>query len=98
MSFAEESVDVAVPLLAMSMVNADPDKFTGLTFGASVISADRAPQVRLPPQTWGHKFAFKTHWLFFHLIIILIGTSAATRLYMHLLQAAKSHMTEENNW
>lgn len=51
MNFEEESVDVTVPLLAMSMVNTDTDKFTGLTFGASFISADLAPQVRLPPQT-----------------------------------------------
>lgn len=51
MNFEEESVDITVPLMAMSMVNADADKFTGLTFGVSVISADLAPQVRLLPQT-----------------------------------------------
>lgn len=49
MNFEEESVDITVPVLAMSMVNADTDKFTGLTFGVSVISADLAPQVRLLP-------------------------------------------------
>lgn len=51
MNFEEESVDITVPLIAMSMVNTDADKFTGLTFGVSVISADSAPQVRLLPQT-----------------------------------------------
>lgn len=50
MNFEEESVDITVPLLAMSMVNTDADKFSGLTFGASVLSADLAPQVRLQPQ------------------------------------------------
>lgn len=51
MNFEEESIDITVPLLAMSMVNTDADTFTGLTFGASVISADLAPRVRLLPQT-----------------------------------------------
>lgn len=51
MSFEGESVDITVPLMAMSMVNTDADQFTGLTFGASVISADLAPQVRPLPQT-----------------------------------------------
>lgn len=61
MNFEEESVDITVPLLAMSMVNTDADKFAGLTFGVSVLSADLAPQVRLLPQTSFCKFAVKAH-------------------------------------
>lgn len=64
MHFEEKSVDITVPLLAMSMVNTDVDKFSGLTFGVSVNSADLAPQVRILPQTRGCKFAFKAHRLF----------------------------------
>lgn len=83
MNFEEESVAITVPLLAMSMVNTNADKFTGLTFGVSVISADLAPQVRRLPQTWfGHKFAFKAS-----LIII-----AASQLDMHVIQAANNQM------
>lgn len=61
MNFEEESVGITVPLLAMSMVNTDVDKFSGLTFGVSIITADLAPQVRPLPQTWGCKFAFIAH-------------------------------------
>lgn len=61
MNFEEESVDITVPLLAMSMVNTDADKFAGLTFGASVLSADLAPQVRLQLQIFVCKVAVKAH-------------------------------------
>lgn len=47
MEFEEESVNLTVPLLAMSMIDAGSDTFTGLTFGVSAISADLTPQVRL---------------------------------------------------
>lgn len=47
MEFEEESVNLTVPLLAVSMIDTGPDAFTGLTFGVSAVSADFTPQVRL---------------------------------------------------
>lgn len=47
MEFEEESVNLTVPLFAMSMIDTDSDPFTGLTFGVSAVSADLTPQVRL---------------------------------------------------
>lgn len=47
MEFEEESVNLTVPLLAVSMINTGLDAFTGLTFGVSGVSADLTPQVRL---------------------------------------------------
>lgn len=49
MDFEEESVNITVSLLAMSMIDTHPDKFDGLTFGVSAISADLTPQVRVLP-------------------------------------------------
>lgn len=47
MEFEEESVNLTVPLLAISMIDTSLDAFTGLTFGVSAVSADLTPQVRL---------------------------------------------------
>lgn len=56
MSFEEESVNLTLPLIAMSMIDADSDKFAGLTFGVSALSADLTPQVRLALGTRARKF------------------------------------------
>lgn len=47
MEFEGESVNLTVPLLAVSMIDTGSDAFTGLTFGVSAVSADLTPQVRL---------------------------------------------------
>lgn len=46
MDFQHESVSLTAPLLALSMVNVDPDEFSGLTFGVSAVSPILNPQVR----------------------------------------------------
>lgn len=45
MDFQEESVGITAPLLALLLVNTDPDEFNGLTFG--VASSSRLnPEVK----------------------------------------------------
>ncbi|KAK2848946.1 hypothetical protein Q5P01_008780 [Channa striata] len=44
MDFQSESVSLTAPSLALSMVNVDPDGFTGLTFGVSSMSSLLNPQ------------------------------------------------------
>lgn len=45
MDFQEESVSITAPLLALSLINTDPDEFNGLTFG--VASSSRLnPEVK----------------------------------------------------
>lgn len=46
MDFQGESVSVTAPSLALSMINADTDRFSGLTFGASSVSSVLIPKVR----------------------------------------------------
>lgn len=69
MNFEEESVNFSLPLIAMSLIDTDSDKFAGLTFGVSAISADLTPQVRLALGTRVCKFP--------HLTATLTITSAA---------------------
>ncbi|XP_055783912.1 adhesion G-protein coupled receptor G2-like [Salvelinus fontinalis] len=45
MDFPEESQDVTVPSLALSMINVDPEQFQGLTFGVSSFSTGLAPEI-----------------------------------------------------
>ncbi|XP_068596782.1 adhesion G-protein coupled receptor G2 [Brachionichthys hirsutus] len=47
MDFQNESVSVTAPLLAVSMSNAAPDEFRGLTFGVSSISSTLDPEIFL---------------------------------------------------
>uniref|UniRef100_A0A4W6EDU5 Adhesion G protein-coupled receptor G4a n=1 Tax=Lates calcarifer TaxID=8187 RepID=A0A4W6EDU5_LATCA len=44
MDFQGESVSVTAPSLALSMINADTDRFSGLTFGASSVSSVLIPK------------------------------------------------------
>lgn len=46
MDFQGESLSLTAPLLALSMVNVDPDKFKGVTFGVSSLSLNLDPEVR----------------------------------------------------
>ncbi|CAB1337184.1 unnamed protein product, partial [Coregonus sp. 'balchen'] len=45
MDFPEESQNVTVPSLALSMINVDPGQFQGLTFGVSSFSTGLAPEI-----------------------------------------------------
>ncbi|XP_035619608.1 adhesion G-protein coupled receptor G2-like [Oncorhynchus keta] len=45
MDFPEESQNVTVPSLALSMINVDPEQFQGLTFGVSSFSTGLAPEI-----------------------------------------------------
>ncbi|XP_042181665.1 adhesion G-protein coupled receptor G4-like isoform X2 [Oncorhynchus tshawytscha] len=44
MDFHEESLNVTVPSLALSMINVDPEQFQGLTFGVSSFSTGLVPE------------------------------------------------------
>nr|XP_046178718.1 adhesion G-protein coupled receptor G4-like [Oncorhynchus gorbuscha] len=44
MDFPEESLNVTVPSLALSMINVDPEQFQGLTFGVSSFSTGLVPE------------------------------------------------------
>lgn len=46
MDFLEESVSVAAPLLALSMVNVHSGEFRGLTFAVSSTPSTLNPEVR----------------------------------------------------
>ncbi|XP_028975258.1 adhesion G-protein coupled receptor G4 [Esox lucius] len=45
MKFQEESLNVTVPSLSLSMVNVDKDNFQGFTFGVSSFSTDLVPEI-----------------------------------------------------
>ncbi|KAM3612761.1 uncharacterized protein V6R79_014067 [Siganus canaliculatus] len=47
MDFQEESASVSAPLLALSMFNAKPDNFTGLTFGVISVPSAHGPEIFL---------------------------------------------------
>ncbi|XP_055743982.1 adhesion G-protein coupled receptor G4-like [Salvelinus fontinalis] len=44
MDFPEESLNVTVPSLALSLINVDPEQFQGLTFGVSSFSTGLDPE------------------------------------------------------
>ncbi|XP_045579874.1 adhesion G-protein coupled receptor G4 [Salmo salar] len=45
MYFPEESLNVTVPSLALSMINVDPEQFQGLTFGVSSFLTGLVPEI-----------------------------------------------------
>nr|XP_046262818.1 adhesion G-protein coupled receptor G4 isoform X3 [Scatophagus argus] len=47
MDFQDESISITAPLLALSMVNIDPDEFNGLTFGVSSNDSTLNPKIFL---------------------------------------------------
>lgn len=53
MDFQEESVGITAPLLAMFLVNTDPDEFNGLTFGVAS-SSHLNPEVKTASITLLH--------------------------------------------
>lgn len=46
MDFSEDSLNVTVPSLALSILNVDAEGFDGLTFGVSSVSTSLVPEVR----------------------------------------------------
>lgn len=46
MIFQGESANLTAPPLGFSMINVDPEEFSGLTFGASIVSPTKSPEVR----------------------------------------------------
>ncbi|XP_038556127.1 adhesion G-protein coupled receptor G2 isoform X2 [Micropterus salmoides] len=47
MDFQGESASLTAPLLALSMINVDPDEFSGLTFSVTSISSNLNPEIFL---------------------------------------------------
>lgn len=45
MEFHGESANLTAPSLGFSMLNVDPDEFSGLTFGASIVLPTMSPEV-----------------------------------------------------
>lgn len=46
MIFQGESANLTAPPLGFSMINVAPEEFSGLTFGASIVSPTKNPEVR----------------------------------------------------
>nr|XP_012773042.2 adhesion G-protein coupled receptor G4 isoform X1 [Maylandia zebra]XP_023010521.2 adhesion G-protein coupled receptor G4 isoform X1 [Maylandia zebra] len=45
MIFQGESANLTAPPLGFSMINVDPEEFSGLTFGASIVSPTKSPEM-----------------------------------------------------
>lgn len=56
MDFQSEFVSLTAPSMALSMINVDPDGFSGLTFGVSSFSSHLNPKVRCYECYEGSKF------------------------------------------
>lgn len=56
MDFQSESVSLTAPSMALSMINVDPDGFSGLTFGVSSSSSLLNPKVKCYECYEGIKF------------------------------------------
>ncbi|XP_070770033.1 adhesion G-protein coupled receptor G6 [Enoplosus armatus] len=75
MDFQDESVSITAPSLALSMINADPDKFSGFTFSVTSVSSLLDPK---DPQT---NNATQSSWtLNSHIVSASINNSHVSNL------------------